>query len=80
MVVAVIEMATVDAKAAITMIDAITMVIETIEAAMTVDIRNPGTIIAIAITVMVAIIITADTDKRGTIINKNPMRGLTKTK
>ena len=80
MVAAVIEMATVDVKAATTMIDAITMVIETIEVAMTVDIRNPGTIIAIAITAMVVIIIIEDTDKKGTIINKNPTRGSTKTK
>ncbi len=80
MVAAVIEMAMVDAKVATIMIGAIIMVIEIIGAAMTADIRNPGTIIVIAITAMVVIIITEGTDKKETIINKNPTKGSTKTK
>ncbi len=83
MVVALIEMAMVDAKAATTMIDAIIiMEIEIIIGAVmtAADIRNPGIIIAIAIMVMAVIIITGGTDKKETIINKNPTKGSTKTK
>lgn len=80
MVAEAIEMALEDAKAATIMTDAITMVIEIIVVAMTADIRNPGTIIATAITAKVAIIITGDTGKKGTIINKNPTKDSTKIK